>query len=187
MRPVADGLGSLERQAHASQACASALKPGPGSLRPGETAALVRSAHCSGAARQSLPWPGTETKLRQISTSRQSWRRPSWVVLAGQQWRRMRDSNSRGVAPNTLSNHADQRSPASAPPVTWTDCDGWVSADADESRRMRPQLRPARTPGRCRQRGPHLAACISPVLFLIGGPRGPTVPDGAEPAVAIAG
>jgi hypothetical protein len=26
----------------------------------------------------------------------------------------MRDSNSRGVAPNTLSNKADQRSPASA-------------------------------------------------------------------------
>jgi hypothetical protein len=28
--------------------------------------------------------------------------------------RRMRDSNSRGLAPNTLSNDADQRSPASA-------------------------------------------------------------------------
>jgi hypothetical protein len=29
-------------------------------------------------------------------------------------WRRMRDSNSRGVAPNTLSNNADQRSPLAA-------------------------------------------------------------------------
>src|SRR6266566_381261 len=28
-------------------------------------------------------------------------------------WRRMRDSNSRGVAPNTLSNNAGQRSPMS--------------------------------------------------------------------------
>jgi hypothetical protein len=35
-------------------------------------------------------------------------------VLPGQRWRRMRDSNSRGVAPNTLSNNADQRSPAVA-------------------------------------------------------------------------
>jgi hypothetical protein len=27
-------------------------------------------------------------------------------------WRRMRDSNSRGVAPNTVSNNVGQRSPA---------------------------------------------------------------------------
>ena len=34
-----------------------------------------------------------------------------WVrVLPVQRWRRMRDSNSRGLAPNTLSNNAGQRS-----------------------------------------------------------------------------
>jgi len=42
-------------------------------------------------------------------------RKYDWLgVLPGQRWRRMRDSNSRGVAPNTLSNNAHQRSPASA-------------------------------------------------------------------------
>ena len=32
-------------------------------------------------------------------------------VLPGQRWRRMRDSSSRGVAPNTLSNNVGPRSP----------------------------------------------------------------------------
>jgi hypothetical protein len=36
------------------------------------------------------------------------------VRLRRSRWRRMRDSNSRGVAPNTLSNNAHQRSPMAA-------------------------------------------------------------------------
>jgi hypothetical protein len=74
--------------------------------------------------------------------------RMTWAcVLPGQRWRRMRDSNSRGVAPNTLSNNVGQRSPASCPPpyVSCADRDGWVSVDTREPRRMRPHLRPAGT------------------------------------------
>src|SRR5215831_15659317 len=72
----------------------------------------------------------------------------TWAcALPGQRSRRMRDSNSRGVAPNTLSNNAGQRSPGSPPSVTWSDRDGWVTADAREPRRMRPRLRPAGPPG----------------------------------------
>jgi hypothetical protein len=43
------------------------------------------------------------------------------------------------------------------PSGTWADCDGWVSADARESGRMRPHLSPAGPAGRCQQRGPHPA------------------------------
>jgi hypothetical protein len=48
--------------------------------------------------------------------------------------------------------------------VTWADCDGWVSADIRELRRMRPHLRPAGPGRRCRQRGPHPGACVAPVF-----------------------
>src|SRR5690348_3848035 len=50
------------------------------------------------------------------------------------------------------------------PYVSWADRDGWVSADTREPRRMRPHLRPAGPAGRCRQCGPHPAACTVPVL-----------------------
>jgi hypothetical protein len=73
------------------------------------------------------------------------------------------------------------------PSVSWADRDGWVSADTGESRRMRPHLRPAGPAGRCRQRGPHPAACTVPALACSsGGPRGLTALDGVEPAVTIA-
>jgi hypothetical protein len=73
------------------------------------------------------------------------------------------------------------------PYVSWADRDGWVSADTREPRRMRPHLRPAGPAGRCRQRGPHPAACTVPVLACSsGGSRGLTALDDAEPAVTIA-
>jgi hypothetical protein len=53
------------------------------------------------------------TKLRQISVSRQLEGGRS-ARCRRSAWRRVRHSNSRGLAPNTLSNNADQRSPASA-------------------------------------------------------------------------
>jgi hypothetical protein len=53
----------------------------------------------------------------------------------------MRDSNSRGLAPNTLSKCAPQRSWQPCPSVTWDDRDRWVSADAREFQRMRLRMR----------------------------------------------
>ena len=47
-----------------------------------------------------------ETRLHQAQAERMTWA----CVLPGQRWRRMRDSNSRGAAPNTLSKCAPQRS-----------------------------------------------------------------------------
>src|SRR5262249_14315302 len=58
------------------------------------------------------------------------------------------------------------------PSVSWADCEGWVWADTREPRRMRPHLRPAGPAGRCRQRGPHPAACTVPVLVSHRRPRG---------------
>src|SRR5215471_12852520 len=49
-----------------------------------------------------------QMRLRSLASPGRSM---TWAcVLPGQRWRRMRDSNSRGVAPNTLSNNAPQRS-----------------------------------------------------------------------------
>src|SRR5215831_16258038 len=63
--------------------------------------------------RWSDSWPGTEIKVRQISTSRQSWRRSSWVFLQVSVAEDARFELARG-GPNTLSNNAYQRSPRSA-------------------------------------------------------------------------
>src|SRR5947207_11313075 len=80
-------------------------------------------------------------------------------------WRRMRDSNSRGVAPNTLPTMLASVHRHPPPSVTWADRNGWVLADAREPRRMRPHLRPARPADRCQQRGPHPAARTAPALI----------------------
>src|SRR5947207_6938670 len=103
-------------------------------------------------------------------------------------WRRMRDSNSRGVAPNTLPTMLASVHRHPPPSVTWADRNGWVLADAREPRRMRPHLRPARPASplpaawtsSC---GSHGAGTHS----LATGPRGLTALPGAEPAVTIAG
>jgi hypothetical protein len=55
-------------------------------------------------------WTKTETSYGELLVSRAKNR----GIVPGQLWRRMGDSNSRGVAPNTLSNNAGQRSPQSA-------------------------------------------------------------------------
>ena len=60
-------------------------------------------------------------------------------------WRRMRDSNSRGLAPNTLSKSVDVRSRQVSGSVTWSGGLVQSSANAVEPRRMRPELRPARS------------------------------------------
>ena len=60
-------------------------------------------------------WPKSESlivaKTETNLDAETVWRSLSGVFLQVR-WRRMRDSNSRGVAPNTLSNTADRRSPA---------------------------------------------------------------------------
>ena len=53
----------------------------------------------------------------------------------------MRDSNSRGVAPNTLSKHAPQCSRQAGTFVTWNSRNWRIREDACELRRMRLRMR----------------------------------------------
>jgi hypothetical protein len=98
-------------------------------------------------------------------------------------WRRMGDSNSRGVAPNTLSNNADRRSPPFAAVRTCTDVLRVAASERLRTRMNETTFEPSRTTGRCQQRGPHPAACTVPVL--VSSPAGPAAGGAGRRGTAV--